>query len=614
MSVNFDPQVAAFLNADEGEDVRGSMVEVVRAVEDAINDADTTAVADILYESGTHTNRVPTPPVQYTGTITRLLDLPVHCWKMVPGGSESAPADGTLRKLLASQDANYFPWLSAFGVSTYYRLTRVKTMIAGGSQFIIEGISGNPRFYGLLPVPAEGATQTAADIVWYNRSITSDFETQGAAAHAKAVGDALYGAGQSHDHKTPRVLTQFSAMADLDKIDDMPPWTVGLITGSQFRTWQNKYADAYKFPDLDEIPNDSTTYFLEKKRFLSGDNARYSNQYLLYRAQRTTIWAGYTSVTDRPEEGATPEEVAAYVQKVYWNRVVQIGGAPADGRIPTYVAIGASTVYGSVKEPGDVYRRSANRFPVYVANALHMRLADLSVGSTGFIRRGRDGDLQNFMDVILDDNNAGKFAAAGLISIVFGYGNDGEAELPIGEYDDYYPFDETGYHPTGGGNADVTTMLGLGATFFGCLNWCIRYLGTHYPKAQLVLIFAAPSQNSGRVVTVADHTPTAGSPAQKKLTITDPYTQQANANIWKIGQELPKLRRALSIPIIDTYNDVGNAFSYYQTVAKTNGTDYDVFSETGDAAAPTWDRHPNDAGYTLYARYIAGLIVRQYFH
>lgn len=291
----------------------------------------------------------------------------------------------------------------------------------------------------------------------------------------------------------------------------------------------------------------------------------------------------------------------------------------SDGLTPTYVAFGASTTVGAVHHfDGTSITYSKYNYPNYVGEVLGLNTVNLGKGTTGFMARGSDGTTPNIMDSIYNNNSVLKNAK--LVSIVFGYGNDSSAGLPIGEYDDYYPYDEDGYHPTGA--TGITEMLNKGATLMGCLNWCIKYLNEKYPRAQVVIIFGAPSSNDERSVRLVDNTDNAqNGVAPYKLNFTNPYTESASTNsargIWKIGQELPKLRDALRIPIFDMFFDDGNLFSWYQTYAKDDNGEYSIFSTKGDKNTPSswvWNSHPNDDGYLMYARYIAGIIIKQFKH
>lgn len=167
---------------------------------------------------------------------------------------------------------------------------------------------------------------------------------------------------------------------------------------------------------------------------------------------------------------------------------------------PNYVAIGASTTWGAVKHPNgtDHPTRSDNRYPSYISEALGLQLVDLSQGTIGFVYRAGSTQRRNFMDRIFYSGNKEAFEKAGLITLQFAYGNDGAAGLPVGKYDDYYPYDEPGYHPSINNPFGPEDMVKKGATWFGCLNWCVRYIGEHFPRAQLVLIFGAPSANQHR--------------------------------------------------------------------------------------------------------------------
>lgn len=275
-----------------------------------------------------------------------------------------------------------------------------------------------------------------------------------------------------------------------------------------------------------------------------------------------------------------------------------------DGKAPVYAAIGASTTIGAIHHfdgQSTTYSREY-AYPEYVGKVLHLKTHNLGVGTTGFLYRGDSGNRKNFMDTIYTNDDILKNAK--LISIVFGYGNDDI--MAVGDYNDYYPYDEEGYHPEGADG--VTTMIGLGATLFGCLNWCIKWIGEHYPNAQLVLIFGAPSANMGRTVTLTPQTGSTGV-APVKLTF--------GGSAPSISAKVAQLKQALNIPFLDLFSGDGNVFTYYQTYAKNADGTYALFSTEGDESDQTtweWNSHPNEVGYEMYARYIAGLIIRQFKH
>lgn len=323
--------------------------------------------------------------------------------------------------------------------------------------------------------------------------------------------------------------------------------------------------------------------------------------------------------------GATAEYIVDSDMRFLYVSRVSVSGAnvtptiifecvrPETSAEPLYVAFGASTTIGAVhgytSSASDVVTYSDKNYPAMVGNALGLRTVNLGQGSTGFLKRGTGYDTKNFMDAIYDASDYLKDAS--LVSLVFGYGNDGAAGLPIGAWDDYYPYDKEGYHPAG--DTGVTTMLSKGCTLMGCLNWCIKWLQEKYPRAQLVLIFGAPSANKDREVGMQAQTEGAGI-APYKLTVTDPYTNASglNAKIKEISVELAKLKSALNIPIFDTFIEDGIPFSWYATKAKDSDGSFAVFSTTGSAAAPEWNSHPNVDGYEIWGRYISGLIVSMY--
>ena len=280
---------------------------------------------------------------------------------------------------------------------------------------------------------------------------------------------------------------------------------------------------------------------------------------------------------------------------------------------PYLVAFGASTTDATIhhydSEGG--YTKSPIAFPEYVASCLNLKCCNLGVGSTGFLSRS-NGSLKNFLDQIY--TNGDTLAKASVVVLMFGYGNDSTAGLPIGSYTDYYPYDAEGYHPSGA--EGVETMKNKGITLMGALNWCIKWINEHYPMAQVIPVFGSPSANKDRSITMTPQTEGAGV-APYTLTFTDPYDESGtttNRRIKQISEELGKLKAALNIPIVDMFFD-GAAFSWWSTYATRpveiegqDYTEYALFSTTGTPASPVWNSHPNEDGYLAYSRMIAGRI------
>lgn len=283
-----------------------------------------------------------------------------------------------------------------------------------------------------------------------------------------------------------------------------------------------------------------------------------------------------------------------------------------DGRKPVYVAFGASTTVGAVHHyTGESVTYSTLAYPDYIGQALGLETHNLGQGTTGFLFRD-SGNKPNFMDSIY--NNDETLDKADLITLTFGYGNDRTAGLLFGEWDDYFPYDEVGAFfvqgQTAANQAGVATMLDAGATLMGCLNWCIKWIGEHYPKALLVCIWGAPSANDSYPVTVsANDASGAGTTgvAPKKIRCDRPDALDANTS------EVEKLRDKLNIPFIDLIRDVA-PFSYYAGRAQNTDGTYAIFSTKGTVSEPVWNLHPNDDGYLVYARYLAGRISQFFRH
>lgn len=329
------------------------------------------------------------------------------------------------------------------------------------------------------------------------------------------------------------------------------------------------------------------------------------------------ITFGYSStVSDAPD--MSPAIIDAYFA-VEIDGVTQPYGIFTDGEHPVYAAFGASTTEGLVYTYGS---RSFSRYnyPNYVGRVLNLKTYNFGRSGSGFLERGDSGG--NIMDEIAANGNV--LERARLVTIVFGYGNDNmvgpsghQVLFPIGNYTDYYPYDEEGYNlPGASGCAD---MVGMGATLMGCLNWCIKHINENYPYAQMVIVFGAPSGNSGRTVSMTAHTGSTGV-APYELSFADPYANPTDPTspeygIKQISTELAKLKAALNIPIVDL-NKEGGPFTWYSTYAANPETEnaYALFGTKGTAQNPQWDSHPNDAGYKAYARFLAGTIISKFRH
>lgn len=293
--------------------------------------------------------------------------------------------------------------------------------------------------------------------------------------------------------------------------------------------------------------------------------------------------------------------------------VGMVGGLiPGDGERPVYAAFGASTTVGAIHHyTGENVTYTPYCYPDYIGAVLGMDTYNLGQGSTGFMARD-DGKKPNFMDQIY--RNGTILQNANLITLTFGYGNDQTAGLTFGEWDDYFPYDTEGQFFVEGATSDnqagVTAMLSRGATLMGCLNWCIKWIGDHYPKATLVIIWGAPSENAQKEITLGNNSASgAGTSgiAPKKISITP----TANSLI-EYDETVTTLMDKLNTPFINLVTDE-LPFSYWSSIAMSNG-EYAVFSTKGTPESPTWNSHPNEDGYKIYARYLAGRVSNYFIH
>lgn len=340
---------------------------------------------------------------------------------------------------------------------------------------------------------------------------------------------------------------------------------------------------------------------------------------------------GYTSANPSPATMTKP--LLAQYFRIRYIRSANNAGTDGDGENPVYVAFGASTAAGAIHNFDKSITYTNNCFPDYLGKVLNLNTYNLTIGTTGFMARAGGN---NFMDQIYQ--NDAILSKARLVTIVFGYGNDYKPassvsdtrQFKIGEYDDYYPYDAY-ISEISAGVAGCSDMMDRGATFMGCLNWCIKWLSEKYPYAQLVLIYGSPSTNSGRTITQTTQTGSYGV-APYKLTFSDPAEGAAAGSSTEgakqIDTELKKLQAAMNIPIINMYSE-GGCFNWYSTYAldpdnpvnPDGGPRYALFStqddNTGSVSPETesyWNSHPSDAGYLYYARYIAGRITSIFKH
>lgn len=334
---------------------------------------------------------------------------------------------------------------------------------------------------------------------------------------------------------------------------------------------------------------------------------------------RTQVNSGEIFITDDGVDSVklmavypSAENTAMTTERLIKNFCVGMIGniIPGDGQKPNYVAFGASTTIGAIHHyTGESITYTPYAFPDYIGQILGMNTSNLGTGGTGFMSRS-GGSTPNTMDAIY--NNSAILQNANLITLTFGYGNDHTAGLPFGEWDDYFPYDaEEQFYVSGDAEANqagVTAMLSHGATLMGCLNWCIQWIGEHYPKATLILIWGAPSQNAYCPITVSNNSaPGAGTSgvAPKKISITQ-------GELYPYNDIVVTLADKLNIPFINLVTD-GLPFSYWASRTMIDGK-YAIFSTTGTAQSPTWNSHPSDEGYLMYARFLAGRISHYFKH
>lgn len=282
---------------------------------------------------------------------------------------------------------------------------------------------------------------------------------------------------------------------------------------------------------------------------------------------------------------------------------------PYDKERPVYVALGASTVIGAVHyytaSSKDTSYHSKYNFPEYAGNMLGLETHNLAVGGTGLLNR-TSFNLQNFMDIIYDSNNEALFARAKLVTLTVGVGNDSAlSDFTVGSWNDYYPYDLEGYHPTGD---DGASLIALGATWCGCLNWCIRWLGTHYPKAQLIIMYGGLTENNNIEVALTNGDGDEDPEIPTKIAVTNNWSETSvNAHAAFV-----ELAEALNLAYIDLRE--GETYTPYAADVKDENNDWVLWSTIKDNSNnKKKDVHPNNEGYHIMARQIAGQIAGLFY-
>lgn len=459
---------------------------------------------------------------------------------------------------------------------------------------------------------------------------------QGYVAESKATGDAIESARKKAIDQSAAILPELDSF----RFD----WEIGKTVAASGTILENSsYALSEIIPvnegNILENANpdtgeDSQITVLMVALYNNGvfvPNSRvtisYGDRYIIPSgADGIRIAYGYTSANPSPKV-MTRQRLDNYFGIRFLNEAQPVNYI-GDGEHPVYVAFGASTTEGDVHHySGEDITVSEYNYPDYIGKVLNLKTYNLGVGSTGFMKRGDSGSASygtkpNIMDQIYANDSI--LSQAKLITIMFGYGNDNwvganpAKYFSIGNYTDYYPYDEEGYHP--GGVEGMNTMISKGATLMGCLNWCVKWISEKYPYAQLIIIFGSPSANDARNITMTAQTEGQGIAPYTLTFNKDPYKDAedhygSEYGIYLINEELKKLKEAMDIPIVNLFYE-GNAFNWYSTYAKKpdNANEYALFSTKGTQENPTWNSHPNDLGYKYYARFVAGKVTSLFRH
>lgn len=230
-----------------------------------------------------------------------------------------------------------------------------------------------------------------------------------------------------------------------------------------------------------------------------------------------------------------------------------------------YVAIGASTTQGG---SGDG-RWTARPYPSWVAAMGGFSVTNLAKGGTDFVCRMAAGTSQNYMDVITDPENRDLFLEADLITVWVGI-NDQDVGVETGEPDDYYEF-------TG---SETYEALKQNCTKAGAMNFVIKYVSEHFPRAQLMFVigprsprfYPTPSISAGKIT----------------------YTPSENQYSQEVAALAKAVCAAANVPVADA--------------SDTFGTVWNV----GAKFTASSNKHPAYEDYDQYDKAIAAAIVAKY--
>jgi len=322
MSVDFSAIIENFLTAELGEEVRGSLVEIARALEAAINaqlltvTSDLTdpsvnaaarakTVGDAIYAGRDKTKNTPHVLTWFSGAaaLSSLQEMPPWSITTMTGAAFKALVEN-------------FPDPEELVDANSYIIKKEQYGVPGSYfyKYEISTISTNRIWGGLSLINHD------TEITWLKVRQPTDktLSTDGRPADALAVGtliDELIYAGRDKTKNTPRVLTWYSGA--LASLVEMPPWSIATMSGAVFKTLVEE-----DFPHADEI-RDSVSYILKKELF--GAPGAYFFRYTLSALAMTRIWTGYTLIGD-------PATISWNMTGQPTDASLSIAGRPADAK------------------------------------------------------------------------------------------------------------------------------------------------------------------------------------------------------------------------------------------------------------------------------------------
>lgn len=357
-------------------------------------------------------------------------------------------------------------------------------------------------------------------------------------------------AGEDAPTKFPKILDMDAFDGFLNQID--------LVNEAYFRPASTPF-DLLDMPKNSRYlgspsnfdPGDDFPWTLDATRGYTvsceGNGQNGTKIYRIFSASRRELFYGYKTAT---------------YQNIQWFNFSPSGA----NDMTNYVAIGASTTVGGT----GTGQFTSRPYPSWVGDMGNFTVTNLARGGTDFVARGgSDNTLPNYMDVVTDPDNRELLEAADLITVWVGI-NDNGYGIVNGEADDYYAYQGT----------ETFAELRRNATKAGAMNFVIKYVSEHFPRAQLMfvvgprcpLFYPTATISNGKVVYT---------PSQNQ------YSQQAAALAKQVCA-------AANVPVADA----SDAF----------GTVWNV-SQKFEAAA---NKHPTLQDYDQYDKAIAAAIVAKY--